>query len=145
MSRQHRQTRYRAGRILGVQSDQNVRQLTAADIRKRLYRLLDAPGAQEQGLPGAVTTEYKLCGRARCRCRRGQLHGPYYYWQGRLLGVTWKRYLKRADAPRVMALCQLRRDRHWTRAKSRALLRDFKRGWRQVEAALALVNLLDDE
>ncbi len=145
MPRQYWQTRYRAGRILGVQSDQKVQRLSAADIRKRLYLLLDAPETMEWGLPGAVTTEYKRCGRARCRCRAGQLHGPYYYWQGRLLGVTWKRYLKRAEAPRVMALCQLRRDRHWTRARSRALLRDFRRGWRQVEAALALVNLLDDE
>ncbi len=43
MPRQYWQTRYRAGRILGVQSDQKVQRLSAADIRKRLYRLLDAP------------------------------------------------------------------------------------------------------
>ncbi len=140
MPRQHWQTRYQVGRILGVQSDQKAQRLTAADIRKRLYLLLDAPETQEQGLPGAVTTEYKRCGRARCRCRRGQLHGPYYYWQGRMLGVTWKKYLKRADAPRVMALCRLQRDRRWTKARTRAMLREFKRTMRQIDLTLDLVG-----
>ncbi len=140
MPRQHWQTRYWAGRILGVQNDQKAQRLTAADIRKRLYRLLDAPEAQEQGLPGAVTTEYKRCGRARCRCRREQLHGPYYYWQGRMLGVTWKRYLKHADVPRVMALCQLHRERRCTRARTRAMLREFKREMRRLDLALGLTG-----
>ena len=140
MPRHHYETRYRAGRLLGMQSDVFSESASAAEIRQRLYRLLDAPDVEETGLPGCVLTEYKRCGRERCRCRRGQLHGPYYYWNGRMLGTTWKRYLSRAEAPRVMALCRLYRDRRWTRAKAREFLRDFKRTMRQLDLALDLVG-----
>ena len=138
--RHHYETRYRAGRLLGMQSDQNVESADAAEIRQRLYRLLAAPDVEETGLPGCVITEYKRCGRPGCRCGTGQLHGPYYYWYGRSLGHTWKKYLKRAEAPRVVALCRLYRDRRWTRAKTRALLRDFKRSMRQLDLALDLLG-----
>ena len=100
-----------------------LRALDAAVIRKHLFSLLDDPDIAERGLPGCVITEYKRCGRTRCRCRQGQLHGPYYYWNGRMLGLTWKHYLKRDDAPRVVALCQVRREKHVTREKLRAAMR----------------------
>jgi Family of unknown function (DUF6788) len=28
---------------------------------------------------GSLHLEFKRCGRPRCRCRRGLLHGPYVY------------------------------------------------------------------
>ena len=130
-----------AERILRMQSGENAEpRLNAAELRKRLYRLLSDPATAEQGLPGAVLTQYQRCRHARCRCRRGQLHGPYYFWAGRMFGVTWKKYLRREDAPRVKALCRLYRDRRWTRAKTRALLRDFKRSMRQLDLALDLLG-----
>ena len=130
-----------AQRILRMQSGENDEtRLTAAELRKRLYRLLDDPQTAEQGLPGAVLTQYQRCRYARCRCRRGQLHGPYYFWAGRMFGVTWKKYLRREDAPRVKALCRLYRDRRWTRRRTRELLRDFKREMRRLDLALDLLG-----
>lgn len=109
----------------------------AADvIRKHLFSLLDDPDITERGLPGCVITEYKRCGRARCRCTRGQLHGPYYYWYGRILGLTWKRYIKRDEAGRIVALCQLRREKHVSREKLRAAIRFLKDRWRYLDEAL---------
>ena len=126
----------RAGQILGLQSGENAATSDAATVRKHLYALLDAPDIAERGLPGCVTTEYKRCGKPRCRCTTGRLHGPYHYWYGRLLGLTWKRYLKRADAPRVLALCQLRRDKHVSRARLRAAMRLLKERWRYLDDIL---------
>ena len=126
-----------AQRVLRMQSGENDEpRLTADELRKRLYALMDDPATAEQGLPGAVLTQYQRCRYARCRCRRGQPHGPYYFWAGRMFGVTWKKYLKRAEAPRVMALCRRYRDRRWTRAKARALLRDFKQAMCQLDVDL---------
>ncbi len=139
MPRQRWQTQARETRILGMHTDQNGKP-EPAEVRKHLYRLLEASDVAERGLPGCVITEYKRCGRARCRCRRGRLHGPYYYWYGRLLGVTWKKYLKRGDAPRVMALCRLQRDRRWTKARTRTMLREFKREMRRLDLALGLAG-----
>lgn len=124
------------GRILGLQTGENAARLPTDELRKHLYALLDDPTVVERGLPGCVITEYKRCGRARCRCTRGQLHGPYHYWYGRMLGLTWKRYLKRAEAPRVMALCRLRREKHVTRERLRFAMRFLKERWRYLDEAL---------
>ena len=110
---------------------------------KRLYALLDAPDVAERGLPGCVITEYQRCNKPRCRCRHGLLHGPYYYWYGRLRGVTWKKYLRREEAPRIVAFCQRHRDQRWTRARSRAFLRELKRNMRQLDALLDEVGWED--
>ena len=133
-----RQRKQRVGtrRLLGLQSGENVTTFDAAALRKHLCALLNAPDVAERGLPGCVTTEYKRCGKARCRCATGLPHGPYYYWYGRLFGLTWKRYVKRAEAPRVLALCQVRRDRHVSRAKLRAAFRFLKAHWRHLDDAL---------
>lgn len=136
MPRQHWQIACEHRDVLGMQTDRNSKRLDPADVRKHLYALLDAPDVAEKGLPGCVITEYQRCNKPRCRCRHGLLHGPYYYWYCRMLGVTAKKYLRREDAPRIMALCQRRRDRHWSRAKTRAMLRRLKRDMRQLDALL---------
>ena len=141
MPRHSYENRYRAGRILRMQSDEKPQALSADAMRQRLYLLLDDPETVRKGLPGCVITQYQRCRYANCRCRRGQLHGPYYFWYGRMLGWTWKKYLTREDAPRVMALCRLHREQRWTRARSRTLLRDFKRTLRQLDALLVAVGV----
>lgn len=123
--------------ILGLQSGEKAKVVfDAAALRKHLSALLADPNVVERGLPGCVTTEYKRCGKARCRCTHGQLHGPYHYWYGRMFGLTWKRYLPREDAARVLALCQLRRDKHVSRARLRAAMRFLKERWRYLDDAL---------
>lgn len=60
-------------------------------------------------LNGAVCAQYKKCGKANCRCARGELHGPYYYrfqWHdGRV--IKWYIPLSQVDA--VTAACERHR------------------------------------
>jgi hypothetical protein len=42
---------------------------------------------------GSLHLEFKRCGRARCRCRRGFLHGPYVYRRWREDGRQRKAYV----------------------------------------------------
>jgi len=99
-------------RLLGIRSGEELQQLTPAEVRVRAVRLLDDPQREKWGVPGSVSIERKRCGKARCRCRRGQLHGPYILWRARLLGVAIKRALAPADAERVRGLCNRYRAHH---------------------------------
>jgi hypothetical protein len=55
-------------------SELNVRQLRAR--RRRLAGGLSDP---ERTLRGALLHEERRCSSEGCRCRRGELHGPYTY------------------------------------------------------------------
>jgi hypothetical protein len=56
-------------------------------------------------LNGAVCAQYKRCGKANCKCSRGQLHGPYYYrfmWD---YGRVVKEYVPLSQVEEVRAAC----------------------------------------
>jgi hypothetical protein len=55
-------------------SELSVRQLLAR--RRRLAAGLSAP---ERTLRGVLLSEGRRCSSEGCRCRRGELHGPYTY------------------------------------------------------------------
>jgi hypothetical protein len=55
-------------------SELSVRQLTA-----RRHRLANGVSAPERTLHGSLLREGRQCSSERCRCRRGELHGPYAY------------------------------------------------------------------
>jgi hypothetical protein len=55
-------------------SDLSVRQLLAR--RRRLAAGLSEP---ERTLRGVLLSEGRRCSSEGCRCRRGELHGPYTY------------------------------------------------------------------
>lgn len=55
--------------------------------------------------PSAVCKQYVKCGKAKCRCQRGQLHGAYWYLFWREGGRLRKRYIKRKDVARVKRAC----------------------------------------
>jgi hypothetical protein len=55
-------------------SDLTVRQLLAR--RRRLAAGLSEP---ERTLRGVLLSEGRRCSSEGCRCRRGELHGPYSY------------------------------------------------------------------
>ncbi|HEY2577032.1 MAG TPA: DUF6788 family protein [Streptosporangiaceae bacterium] len=53
--------------------------LSAAELRSRRDRLAaDLPQAG-QFLAGSLVEQRRRCGKERCRCTRGELHGPYVY------------------------------------------------------------------
>jgi hypothetical protein len=55
-------------------SELSVSQLRAR--RRRLARSVEDPQAT---LRGTLQRQGRRCGRAECRCARGELHGPYLY------------------------------------------------------------------
>ncbi len=61
---------------------------------------------QPKILPGYVRAETIKCGKANCRCMRGELHGPYFYHFTWSDGRRSKFYVKRADVESVRAACE---------------------------------------
>jgi hypothetical protein len=57
----------------------DLRGLSAAELRSRRDRLAaDLPRAA-QFLAGSLVEQRRRCGKEGCRCTRGELHGPYMY------------------------------------------------------------------
>ena len=54
-------------------------------------------------LPGSLHAEYKQCGKPRCRCTRGRVHGPYWYRRWRDDGRQRKAYIPRDRVAAVQA------------------------------------------
>lgn len=61
-------------------------------------------------LPGAVCKQWVKCGKPRCHCARGELHGPYWYrcWRD-ALGASHKAYVRKGDLEAVRAACAANR------------------------------------
>jgi len=64
-------------------------QLATAELRSRRAALVAALPQAGGLLPGALVEQHRSCGKERCRCTRGEPHGPYVYLQvtGRLICV----------------------------------------------------------
>ena len=63
--------------------------LATAELRSRRAALVAALPQAGGLLPGALVEQRRSCGKERCRCTHGELHGPYVYLQaaGRLVYV----------------------------------------------------------
>ncbi|MDQ3258204.1 MAG: hypothetical protein M3R15_30680 [Acidobacteriota bacterium] len=71
-------------------------------------------------MPGSVHQQYVRCGKATCKCARGELHGAYYYYFVRTAGTLTKRYLKAHEVEQVRVACLAwREEEKARRAKSR--------------------------
>jgi hypothetical protein len=86
-----------------------------------------------KSLPGTVCRQFVCCGRPRCACASGDLHGPYFYRFWREDGQLRKAYVKRADVAQVRAACA--EDR-----KSRQLFRAMRdlgsRQWQHLQSLI---------
>ena len=60
-------------------------------------------------LPGVVCGQWRKCGKAGCRCARGDLRGPYLARFWRQGGRLRKTYVRKADVEDVSGRCQARR------------------------------------
>src|SRR3954469_14993822 len=65
---------YRLMSDVGDLREASERQLRA--WRRRLAAAVERP---EATLPGSLVRQGRRCSSSGCRCRRGQLHGPYLY------------------------------------------------------------------
>jgi hypothetical protein len=53
--------------------------LSDRQLRARRQRLAAAVERLELTLPGSLVRQGRRCSSSGCRCRRGELHGPYLY------------------------------------------------------------------
>lgn len=60
-------------------------------------------------LPGVVCAQMVRCGKPKCKCARGELHGPYHFRFWRDGGRLRKQYVKAADVAEQQAACEARR------------------------------------
>jgi hypothetical protein len=88
-------------------------------------------------LPGAVCVQYIRCGKAACRCARGERHGPYYCRVWRARGRLRCVYVRLRDVTRVRAACALWRDEQ---RQYRRALASSRLGFRELVAMLREVE-----
>ncbi len=84
-------------------------------------------------LPGSVHVQHVRCGKASCKCARGELHGAYYYHFTRIGGKLTKRYLKAHEVEQMQSACLARREKEKAR---RAQSRETWRHLREINARL---------
>jgi transposase len=60
-------------------SDEDLCGLTVRQLRARRRRLAKGLPDLEGWLRGSLVEQGRRCGKAGCRCTRGELHGPYWY------------------------------------------------------------------
>jgi hypothetical protein len=93
-------------------------------IGKSTPRLLPKMGVRQVAVAeGAVCAQMVRCGKANCRCARGELHGPYFYRFTRDGGRLQKQYIKRSEVAEWRELCERRREYLAERAMMRELAR----------------------
>jgi hypothetical protein len=59
--------------------DADFEGLTVRQLRARRRRLAMSLERYEATLPGRLVRQERTCSSSGCRCRRGELHGPYLY------------------------------------------------------------------
>lgn len=77
-----------------------------AGVRRRTKNRKLAPKIYPDMMPGQIEAQFKRCGRAGCRCARGELHGPYFYhrtWDGER---HQRRYVRLAHIKEARAACE---------------------------------------
>lgn len=88
-------------------------------------------------LPGTVCKQWRTCGKACCKCQRGELHGPYYYRFWREQGRLCKQYIPLSQVEAVRELCGQRQQ--W----EEGVRQERKQGgqqWRQLRDYLREVE-----
>lgn len=57
---------------------------------------------------GSLQTQRVRCGKAICKCARGELHEGYHYFFWRIAGRQMKWYVRREDVAAVRAVIEAR-------------------------------------
>ena len=66
---------------------------------------------------GSIYTAYKRCGNKRCRCAKGDLHGPFSYLSRRVEGKTKLTFIRKDEEGAVTK--EAKNYRKYTRAMAR--------------------------
>ena len=60
---------------------------------------------------GSLQQQWIRCGKVSCKCSRGQLHGPYFYFFISMPSGLSKSYVRRADVSVIHAVISERKRR----------------------------------
>ena len=83
-------------------------------------------------LAGSLVGQYVTCGKPRCRCTRGQKHGPLYYLYWKEQGRSRSLYVPRGRVSELRRQIQYyRRFQTELRSLLRRQLRDWQRTVRE--------------
>ena len=73
-------------------------------FQRRIQKTMDALYRLGPMLPGSISTQWNVCGKAGCRCKdpvRPQKHGPYYQLSFTLAGKSSTMFIKPDDLSTV--------------------------------------------
>lgn len=93
----------------------------SADVA-RILRIKDALSSLGPVLPGSISTQWNVCGKAECRCKdpkKPQKHGPYYQLSFTVDGKSSTMFVKKADLKQLRE-CS-RRYRHFRKLNNELL------------------------
>jgi hypothetical protein len=98
--------------------------MSARRLLARRRALAERLGSVEEVLAGTLTEQTRRCGKAGCRCARGEPHGPYAYFTARPQGRGRARYVPAGAAE---------------------VVRRYLRRSEQVETVLAEISAINAE
>lgn len=85
-------------RITYMMADSELQELSVSQLLARRRRLAGRLSDVERTLRGALMSESRQCSSERCRCHRGEPHGPYTYLAVYLDGRSRTLYVPAAVA-----------------------------------------------
>ena len=91
----------------------------------------------------AICAQYRKCGKARCRCIDGELHGPYYFHFYRVKGRLKKTYIRKAEAKDLWERYSLEREIQRKRSADRKEFAELCRDLRHIDRMLTPMVLMD--
>jgi hypothetical protein len=125
----------------------SLRETESSDRKKILGPMQRCPMNQEKKspevspkiVPLAGTLEYKRikCGRANCKCARGELHGEYAYLRVQQNRRRSRRYVKKGDVPKVLAGLEAHRKQ---KAQKRAERQEFHNLLREMKQESQIIQ-----
>ena len=87
-------------------------------------------------LRGSLEALLKRCGKANCKCAKGQLHGPYYLRRWQRGGERQSKYVKKDELSATFAAClEYKRNKQETRE----LIRQINETGNRMLKALGMV------
>ena len=79
-------------------------------------------------LAGSVHMEFKRCGKVKCRCAKGNLHGPYFTRRWRENGRLRRQYVPMAQLRAVLIAIGREKETRLAVQEVTATLRELRHG-----------------
>jgi hypothetical protein len=85
-------------------------------------------GTKIEAIHGDLNARMIRCGKPKCRCAKGELHGPYYVYRLRKFGKRHSKYIRKRDVLAVkLAVETGRAERKQARRELQEAIRTLRR------------------